>query len=130
MRITPKTFLWISLVAHVAVGVAVYGRGSAIPGLAAAPSSPRQPEVLLSGDTFEVPEELPTVDPEALPVAPVETNAAAEPVRAPALRSHALHAGPGEARTGGGESSAGTVFGASGDRASVDLATAFTRGFP
>jgi hypothetical protein len=69
------------------------------------------------------------VDPETLPLAPVETKAR-EPVHAPALRSHASHAGPGEARTGGGESSAGSVFGASGDRASVDLATAFTRGFP
>jgi hypothetical protein len=130
MDLTPKTFLWISLAAHVALGAAVYARASRAPESATATTSPREPETLLSGDTFEVPVELPTQDPETLPVAAVETKTTTEPIRAPSLRSTSSHADPGGARTGGGESTAGTVYGASGDRASVDLSTAFTRGFP
>jgi len=134
MRVPPKAFLWISLAAHVAVGAAVYVRGGrGAPESAGVSARRPQPEVLFSGDTFEVPEELPTVDHETVPIAPVEapeTQTPPQPTRTSALRSHATHAGPGEARAGGGESTAGTVFGASGDRASVDLATAFTRGFP
>jgi hypothetical protein len=128
MRATPKTFLWISLAAHVAVGAMVYGRSSRAPDPIASPV--RGPEALLSGDTFEVPEELPAVDPEPSPVAAAASRPAADPPRAHAVRTTGAHEDPGETRTGGGESSAGTVFGASGERASVDLATAFTRGFP
>jgi len=133
MRVTPKTFLWISLAAHVAVGTVMYVKGGRAPESAEVSAPRAQPEVLFSGDTFEVPEELPTIDPETLPIAPVEATGpktTPQPSRTSALRSNASHAGPGEARAGGGESTAGTVFGASGDRASVDLATAFTRGFP
>lgn len=127
MRVAPKTFLWISLAAHVAIGAAVY-RGASHPAVAAAPS-PGEPDALLSGDTFEVPEELPAPAPapEAVPTAGVDTTA---PSRAPSLSSAGPHTEQAQARTGGGESVAGTVFGASSDRASVDLATAFTRGFP
>jgi hypothetical protein len=128
MDAAPKTFLWISLAAHVAVGAVVYARASRAPDPVATPS--RGPEALLSGDTFEVPEELPALDPEPSPASAPEPTPAAEPPRPHSVRSIGAHTDPGESRTGGGESNAGTVFGASGERASADLATAFTRGFP
>jgi hypothetical protein len=126
MRAWTNAFLWISLAAHVGVGAMVYGRASRAPG--PAPSAAPPPDALLSGDTFEVPEELPAEGPEPSP-AP-ETRPAKNPPHARAVRASGARTDPGESRTGGGESSAGTVFGASGERASVDLATAFTRGFP
>jgi hypothetical protein len=129
MRLTPKAFLCISLAAHVAVGAAVYVRASHAHESVVTTTPPREPEAILSGDTFEVPEELPTVDPETLPVA-APAKPAPEPIRAPSLRSTSSHADPGGAHTGGGESTAGSVFGASGDRASVDLSSAITHGFP
>ena len=97
MRITPSSFLWISLAAHVAVGAAVYGRVRLTSGPSAI--APRQPEALLSGDTFEVPEELPSIDPELLPVAANETRAPTEPSRAPSALRSSPHAAHDQART-------------------------------
>jgi hypothetical protein len=125
VQVTPKTFLWISLLAHVAVGAAVYRRTSHTS--EATPALLNEPEAVLSGDTFDVPEELPAPAAEPVPLPRFETKAL-NSVATPEGTRH--RSATGQARAGGGESGSGTVFGASGDRASVDIATAFTRGFP
>jgi hypothetical protein len=126
MQASAKTFLWISLAAHVAVGVAVHGRASPAP--ASQAPEPRA-EALFSGDTFEVPEQIPAAA-EPAPAEAPDRAAIVDGSRTASLANDRPRAPRVVSRAGSGESTAGTAFGASGDRASVDLATAFTRGFP
>jgi hypothetical protein len=136
--VSPRVFLWISLGLHVAVGAAVYGRrapASASPVAPLSTPTQHQPEAIFYGNTFEVPIDVPgpigTVSDE-----PLAVQARADPVRSRGRPSTSLRDDlpPHERGNEGGSSAAGTgggaVFGAIGERASVDLATAFTRGFP
>jgi hypothetical protein len=114
------------------VGVAAFPRGAAL--------DPKARQGVLVGDSFEVP--LDREDPEADPGDPEPTAAATDPVPTPEpgaadharsrpARSSKSHARP---TTSGAAASAppppASVYGAVGERGSVDLATAFTRGFP
>jgi hypothetical protein len=157
VNVSPRVFLWISLSLHALAGAAVYGKLA--PSHTAATSPPADvsptvsppssgPEALFKGNTFEIPIDVPAVN-EAHPDEPSpdtsadstsDTSAAStsdEPSRSTAAiptrarRARAAHEPSGVQRgTGEGDEGAGTVFGALGDRASIDLATAFTRGFP
>ncbi len=126
-----RAFLWISLVAHVAGGalIAAGDRRTAAPAAAARPdttSSDTLDRELWVGETFDD-----------------DSVAQASSLPAGSLLSHSVppgaEGGRHERRVGGQEregrgganaESGGARFGALGDRAAIDLATAFTRGFP
>lgn len=121
-------FAVVSLVVHVGIGASVVGRHHAAP-------RPAEPAPLpqAAGETFDVP------DPPPERAAPSEEDHGAS-TRAP--RAALANAGPGTRapRAHGGAGANGSaarssaespaIFGAVGDRAAIDLATAFTRGFP
>jgi hypothetical protein len=147
VNVSPRVFLWISLGLHALAGAAVYGKpapshtaATSPPAAVSPPVSPpiSGPEALFKGNTFEIPIDVPTAtetDPEPSPDTSADSTAD-EPTSAPAIpararRARAAHEPAGLRRgTGEGDEGAGTVFGAISDRASIDLATAFTRGFP
>jgi hypothetical protein len=144
--------LVLSLVLHVGVGVFA-ARGVHLTTPPAAASS----TATLSGETFDVPDEEPLEFPAGGPAAAghaetraasaneaneanedreevAETHALAAPLprakRSRPVRGHAgpaIGAAPGE---GGDPHAPPALYGAAGERGAVDLATAFTRGFP
>jgi hypothetical protein len=141
-----RLFFGLSLGLHVAVGIAVYGKHASSPRSSdASLSAPAEtkaqgPEALFKGNTFEIPIDVP------LPVEPTLATPAAvsqeeSPVDSPSNEPSPTRAHPRRARApketeartdpaGDGTGTSGAVFGAIGERASIDLATAFTRGFP
>jgi len=140
--VSPRMFLWISLGLHVAAGVAVYGKRAPASASALAPTpTQHEPEAVFYGNTFEVPIDMPAplreegvVRDEAPSVSPAaDVPGAAVPPPSPRVDAVGARS---RTDTGGGSSKeestggSGIVFGAIGERASVDLATAFTRGFP
>jgi hypothetical protein len=145
VNVSPRVFLWISLGLHVAVGAAVYGRRAPVHALEhppAAVASQREPEAIFHGNTFEVPVDMPgpegDVRDEPLAVLrhadrlpPTSTHDDLRPRQRGGNEDGVNAAGgvhAGDVSTAGARG--GTVFGAIRERASVDLATAFTRGFP
>ncbi len=131
----------LPLPAYVAASIGLH---LAIVGLAAFPHRSRvedkpKPGALV-GDSFEVP--LDRDETEADPGDPEQTAATSDPIPAPEpgpgehARTRPTRASKSHARptTSGAAASAppppASVYGAVGERGSVDLATAFTRGFP
>jgi hypothetical protein len=142
VSVSPKVFLWVSLSLHVAVGLAVFGR-HAPTHEQASPKAVTEPpaEALFHGNTFEVPVEVPSaVSGDVRDETPAVSEAPSVPQassrhssrqREDQGPSRARGGSEGAAAEGSGEGSgAPSVFGATGERSSVDLATAFTRGFP
>jgi hypothetical protein len=140
-----RAFTVVSLGLHVGLGALALSRHappSEAPAAHAAPThSGEEPQAFFKGNTFEIPIDLPAAplpEPDDSREAAEEPNPDALPrdVRgAPVAHARAksrttLTGERGPTGTGEGESPAGSVFGATGERASVDLATAFTRGFP
>jgi hypothetical protein len=141
-----RTFVSISLAAHLLAGALVYRHARPAP--SDLENGRRPSEAALAGDTFEVPttvgenpgEDVPG---DALDHAAARTPPAPSPgegegraaterstPRATSRPTSRGAVGSRGGETGGGEATVGTAFGATGERASVDLATAFTRGFP
>jgi hypothetical protein len=125
MAPAPRTFVCVSFAAHLLAGALVcrLGAGPAKRGVAATGPSP---EAFFSGDTFEVParEVASTDTPVDVPETPASHGGAER--RATTETAVTASRGPSE----GGGKGAGGIFGATNERASIDLATAFTRGFP
>jgi len=139
LNVSPRAFLWVSLSLHVAVGMAVYGKPAPTRAESARTGPPPSPqaEAIFHGNTFEVPIDVPATtagnvrdELPAVSVAPAARARSAGRLTESAL-SGARSKSEGD-ESGGSGTGAGvaTVFGATGERASVDLATAFTRGFP
>jgi hypothetical protein len=147
-RPTLRLPLVLSLVLHLGVGVfGVRGVRLATPPAAASSTA------TLSGETFDLPVDEPLEFPAGAPAARDQAQTSAAPAnaantdaeeaaesRAPspvprarrsrAVRGHAgaaIGAAPGE---GGEPHAPPALYGAAGERGAVDLATAFTRGFP
>jgi hypothetical protein len=131
MTPAPRTFVCVSLAAHLFVGALIYhgahGARAASPQGAIADTHP-SPEAFFAGDTFEVPatvSEPPSTDtPSEIPETPALESRGEKQAAIP--RTATASRGPSE----GGGTGTGTTFGATNERASIDLATAFTRGFP
>lgn len=131
MRARPLLpWLLASFALHVLVSA-----GATRLGKKAAPKSEPTTSSVGGGDTFDVSTE-PESDPGSEDTTTTE-NAGARPddgieIMGAAVRPRKLHAphaaAAGESKSGG--TSRDQVFGAQGDRAAVDLATAFTRSFP
>jgi hypothetical protein len=132
-----------SFVAHVAVAAAVARAGR----VAAPEASTEETAPVLAGDTFEVNEEgdpgeestatstsIPTSTATATASAGANASAGGEeiPARPSARRARRRPARATTATAPGDDGAGGSpgLFGAAGDRTAVDLATAFTRGFP
>jgi hypothetical protein len=117
-----RAFLALSLAVHVAAGVVIVQARRALTTQAMLPPAPPHTG---GGDTFDVPEELPMGAPEPTPAEGPGDPARTHAPRPVGARSRARLAGAAQAA-----SAPATVFGAEGERDAVDLATAFTRGFP
>jgi hypothetical protein len=132
MTPAPRTFVCVSLAAHLCVGALVYhgahgARAAVLPQAGVAGAHP-SPEAFFAGDTFEVPAtvtEAPSTDtPSEIPATPALDSKGEKQAAIP--RTAIASRVPSE----GGGAGAGSTFGATNERASIDLATAFTRGFP
>jgi hypothetical protein len=139
-----------ALTAWLAVSIATHGAALvfSLRSITPAPASPRPPKVVsanLPGETFEVPlaDRAPergvssgsvADDPGAPSTASEGTSPempGAHPETHPRSRPHAATPGTASpAGSGPGEGEKPGTFGAVGERSAVDLASAFTRGFP
>lgn len=134
MTLGLRIFVGVSLAAHLFAGAIVY-RGVRPHEGDGERSRPRS-EAFFKGDSFEIPAPS-SEDVGRDPGADLPTEAAEPPPRQVGGERPptATNAAKGSTRAEGspserGAGASGGTFGAKGDRASIDLATAFTRGFP